>query len=87
VIWCTGYRPDFHWIRFPIFNADGSPRHRQGLIETPRGLAFLGLRYQSRMGSALLGGVGEDAEWVVGRIARRHAPLFVQQPVSQCLSS
>jgi putative flavoprotein involved in K+ transport len=73
VIWCTGYRPDFHWIRFPIFNPDGYPRHHGGLVDTPRGLAFLGLRYQSRMGSALLGGVGEDAEWVVGRIAHAAA--------------
>jgi putative flavoprotein involved in K+ transport len=65
IIWCTGYRPDFTWIRFQIFDDRGYPRHHRGVVPTPRGLAFLGLRYQSRMGSALLGGVGEDAQWVV----------------------
>jgi putative flavoprotein involved in K+ transport len=70
VIWCTGYRPDFSWIRFPIFDDRGYPRHHRGVVDTPRGLAFLGLRYQSRMGSALLGGVGEDAEWVVEEVSR-----------------
>jgi len=36
-----------------------------GLAPDAPGLAFLGMQYQYRMGSALLGGVGEDAAYVV----------------------
>jgi putative flavoprotein involved in K+ transport len=65
VIWCTGFRPDFSWIRLPICGADGYPRHRRGLVGEVPGLAFVGLRYQYRIGSSLLGGVHEDAAHVV----------------------
>ena len=68
VVWCTGFRPDFGWIELPVLGLDGDPMHRRGVADGLPGLAFLGLRYQYRMGSALLGGVGEDADHVTGRI-------------------
>jgi putative flavoprotein involved in K+ transport len=69
VIWCTGFRPDFGWIDLPVLGLDGYPRHRRGIASDAPGLAFLGMRYQSRMSSALLGGVGEDAAHVTSLIA------------------
>ena len=68
VLWCTGFRPDFGWIRLPVFGPDGYPLHRRGIVMGAPGLAFVGLRYQYRVGSSLLGGVGEDAEHVVRRL-------------------
>ena len=65
IVWCTGYEPDFSWIRLPVFGPNGYPNQRRGLVDRAPGLGFLGLRYQTRMGSALLGGVGEDASHVV----------------------
>jgi putative flavoprotein involved in K+ transport len=68
VVWCTGFRPDYSWIELPIFGLDGYPRHRRGLsIDVPN-LGFLGMRFQYRMGSALLGGVGEDARFLVRQL-------------------
>jgi putative flavoprotein involved in K+ transport len=68
VIWCTGFTPDYRWIDLPILGADGYPRHERGItVDMPR-LAFLGLRFQHRMTSALIGGVGADAEYVVNHI-------------------
>jgi putative flavoprotein involved in K+ transport len=32
VVWCTGFRPDFSWIRLPVFRADGYPDHRRGIV-------------------------------------------------------
>ena len=64
VVWCTGFRPDFSWIELPVLGLDGYPVHRRGLAADAPGLAFLGMRYQYRVGSALLGGVGEDAAYV-----------------------
>lgn len=67
VIWCTGFRPDFGWIELPAFGLDGYPLHRRGIVPSVPGLGFVGMRYQYRFGSALLGGVGEDAEYVVSQ--------------------
>jgi putative flavoprotein involved in K+ transport len=54
VIWATGYRPDYSWIKLPILDADGRLRHRRGVTDLP-GLYFLGLTWQHTRGSALLG--------------------------------
>ena len=67
VVWCTGFRPDFGWIELPAFGLDGYPLHRRGIVRSVPGLAFVGMRYQYRFGSALLGGVGEDAEHVASQ--------------------
>jgi putative flavoprotein involved in K+ transport len=73
VVWCTGFRPDFGWIQPPVLGPEGYPEHRRGVIATVPGLGFVGLRYQYRIGSSLLGGVHEDAEYVVRQLghARR----------------
>lgn len=64
VVWCTGFRPDYGWIELPVLGLDGYPVHHRGLAPGAPGIAFLGMRHQYRLGSALLGGVGEDASYV-----------------------
>jgi putative flavoprotein involved in K+ transport len=68
VIWATGYRADHSWIKLPIFDGDGRLRHRRGVTDVP-GLYFLGLTWQHTRGSALLGWVKDDAEYIAERIA------------------
>jgi putative flavoprotein involved in K+ transport len=68
VIWATGYRPDYSWIQLPIFDADSRLRHRRGVTDVP-GLYFLGLTWQHTRGSALIGWVKDDAEFIAERIA------------------
>ncbi|MEV0234174.1 NAD(P)/FAD-dependent oxidoreductase [Nonomuraea sp. NPDC050786] len=63
VIWATGYRPDYRWLRIPGALADGLPRHTGGISPVP-GLTYVGLPFQRCRGSALLGWVGEDAALV-----------------------
>ena len=67
MIWATGYRPDHAWIRLPIFTGDGRVRHRRGVTNVP-GLFFLGLSWQHTRGSALLGWVKDDAEFIARQI-------------------
>jgi putative flavoprotein involved in K+ transport len=67
VVWATGFRPDYHWLQLPIFDADGYPCHQRGLTAAP-GLAFLGLPWLSNRRSALLHGAGPDARQVVRRL-------------------
>jgi putative flavoprotein involved in K+ transport len=78
VIWATGFRPDYSWIDLPVFDDGGRVRQRRGVTEVP-GLYFLGLTWQHTRGSALLGWVKDDAEFIAARIAdglerRREAP-------------
>ena len=67
VIWATGYRPDHSWIELPVLDREGRVLHRRGVTDVP-GLYFLGLSWQHTRGSALLGWVGDDAEFIAGRI-------------------
>jgi putative flavoprotein involved in K+ transport len=67
VIWATGYRSDYSWIDLPVLDELGRPRHRRGVTEVP-GLYFLGLSWQHTRGSALIGWVGDDAEFIAGKI-------------------
>jgi putative flavoprotein involved in K+ transport len=68
VIWATGYRPDYSWIKLPICDEDGRLRHRRGVTGIP-GLSFLGLTWQHTRGSALIGWVKDDAEFIAEKIA------------------
>ena len=73
VIWSTGFRPDYGWIELPVLDERGHPRHRRGVASDAPGLFFVGLRFQHRMTSSLLGGVGADAEFVADQVALRTA--------------
>ena len=70
VVWATGFRPDYGWIRMPVLDSHGSPLHSRGVIEGAPGLYFVGLPFQTGLSSSLLGGVGKDAETIAGRMAR-----------------
>src|SRR4029077_6462180 len=83
VIWTTGYRPDYSWINIPGVARDGHLIHRRGVTDVP-GLYFLGLPWQHRRGSALLGFVQEDAAYLAGRVTRRApARQSAARPASQ----
>jgi putative flavoprotein involved in K+ transport len=69
IVWCTGFESDFSWIDVPA-GEDGIPFHRRGISDVP-GLHFAGLRFQHRLTSSLIGGVGEDAAFIAARIAAR----------------
>lgn len=71
IVWATGFRPDFSWIETPVFDVSGFPRHRRGVTDVP-GLYFVGLRFQHRLNSSLIGGVGNDAEFVADAVAARY---------------
>jgi putative flavoprotein involved in K+ transport len=83
VIWATGYRPDYAWIKLAIFDEDGRLRHRRGVTEVP-GLYFVGLTWQYTRGSALIGFIEDDAEFIAEKIAQNEqakAPAQAGTPV------
>jgi putative flavoprotein involved in K+ transport len=68
VVWATGYQPDHSWVELPVFDRDGRLRHRRGVTDVP-GLYFLGLTWQFTRGSALIGWVKDDAEFIAEQVA------------------
>jgi putative flavoprotein involved in K+ transport len=73
VIWCTGFRPDYGWVRLPIFDADGWPMQRRGVVEAAPGIYMLGLPFLFGFTSMLVLGAARDAAFVVDRVAARGA--------------
>jgi putative flavoprotein involved in K+ transport len=69
IVWATGYRPKYDWLRIPVFGPDRRPLHDRGETAVP-GLFFIGLPWQHTRGSALIGWVSRDAAHVAGRIDR-----------------
>jgi putative flavoprotein involved in K+ transport len=69
VIWCTGFTPDFSWIDLPFPSHNGIPIHDRGIVDSVPGLTFIGLLFLYSLSSALLGGVGRDAEYIADHIA------------------
>lgn len=76
IVWCTGFAPDYRWIALPIFDDRGFPRHERGVVPEVPGLFFVGLRFQHRMASSLIGGVGADAAYIAERVAQRSDALI-----------
>lgn len=70
VVWATGYRHDYAWIRFPVFDEHGYPVQERGVTDVP-GLYFLGLHWLHTLGSGLFVGVGGDAAHVVEQLTAR----------------
>lgn len=72
IIWATGFRQDFGWIKADAFNDKGAPIHQRGVSKEPD-LYFLGLPWQSRRGSTFLWGVWHDAKYIADQIAIQRA--------------
>jgi putative flavoprotein involved in K+ transport len=67
VIWATGFRAGFAYLKLPVFDASGNITHRQGITETA-GLYFLGLHWLRSRKSNILFGIAEDAEFITGHL-------------------
>ena len=70
VIWATGYKHDFNWMKIDVIDDDGKPIHHNGVAKIP-GIYFLGLPWLSMRGSSFIWGVWKDAKYVVEHIANR----------------
>ncbi len=71
VVWCSGFHPGSSWIHLPVFDEDGMPKHESGVSLGEPGLYFVGLPFIYAFSSAMIHGVGRDAERIVKVIADR----------------
>jgi len=79
VIWATGFAVDHSFVHVPVFDDAARLMHHRGVTCAP-GLYFLGLTWQYTRGSALLGWVKDDAEFIAGRIAAHAAQQPAETP-------
>jgi putative flavoprotein involved in K+ transport len=63
VVWATGHRRAYPWLRLPVLDEGGELRQRRGVTPVP-GLYVVGQRFQHRRSSSFIGGVGRDAAFV-----------------------
>ena len=82
VLWCTGYRPDYSYVRPATVGADGFPAETLGLADGVPGLFYVGLLFQRGFYSHLVGGVGRDARFIADRIAERAAARTAARPAT-----
>jgi putative flavoprotein involved in K+ transport len=67
VIWATGYRLDFDWVRVPAFDEDGYPEHEAGVA------LYEGLYFPALPGRDTFLGVVRDAAHIAASIVARTA--------------
>ena len=60
VVWATGYRRRYPWLKVPVLDARGEIRHEGGVTPAP-GLYVMGLYFLRRRKSTFIDGVGRDA--------------------------
>jgi len=70
VLWATGFRRHYPWLKVPVLDARGEIRHRGGVADTP-GLYVLGLQFLRRRNSSFIDGVGRDAIELSEHLAQR----------------
>ncbi|GIH20184.1 NAD(P)-binding domain-containing protein [Rugosimonospora africana] len=69
VVWATGFRPDYGWLKVPVVDQKGRLRHDGGVVDSP-GLYALGLPVLRRRKSTFIHGIEDDARDVVDHLAR-----------------
>ncbi len=70
IVWATGYRRSYPWLRVPVLDSTGEIVQRWGVTPVP-GLFVVGQRFQHRRDSNFIDGVRYDASHVALRIAGR----------------
>jgi len=69
VVWATGYRRAYPWLRVPVLDESGEIVHDGGFT-TQFGLYVLGMNFQRRRNSSFIDGVGADAWTIAEHIGR-----------------
>lgn len=70
VIWATGFRMNFNWVKLPAFDERGLPVEKRG-VSPVDGLYFLGLNWMNTWGSGRFFHVGRDANYLKDQILER----------------
>lgn len=70
VIWATGFRPDYSWLKVPVLDRKGWIRHDGGVADAP-GLYVMGIPFMRRRKSSFIFGAADDARDICDHLAAR----------------
>jgi putative flavoprotein involved in K+ transport len=70
VLWATGFRRRYPWLKVPVLDANGEIRHDGGVSVSP-GLYVIGHNFLRRRKSTFIDGVGDDARDLAAHIGER----------------
>ena len=70
IIWATGYKFDFSFVKLPVFDADHFPIQKNGATEYP-GLYFVGLPWMPSQKSGFLVGIADAAKKIAEAVMER----------------
>ncbi|RYY03243.1 MAG: MSMEG_0569 family flavin-dependent oxidoreductase [Gammaproteobacteria bacterium] len=73
IVWSTGFKMRFEWIKLPVFESNGHPKQKRGVTDVD-GLYFIGLNWMHTWGSGRFYQVGRDAEYL-GEIISTYAEV------------
>jgi putative flavoprotein involved in K+ transport len=73
IVWASGFRCNFDFVKLSIFDEAGEPVHRRGVTQFP-GIYFLGLRWLYKRKSAFLlrASGAEDAAYLAEQVMARN---------------
>ncbi len=80
IIWATGFRPDYPWLRVPVLDRQGRIVHDGGVTEAP-GLYVMGLPFMRRRKSSFIYGVADDARDIVAHLGATLAQSRIKSRV------
>jgi putative flavoprotein involved in K+ transport len=72
VLWATGYKQDFSWLKADVFDNQKKPFHKKG-VAAINGIYFIGLPWLSMRGSSFIWGVWEDARYLAAHITKHRS--------------
>ena len=68
MVWATGFRPDYSWLKLPVLNRRGRLRHDGGAVTDASGLYALGLPMLRTRASTYIHAAAADTEALANRL-------------------
>jgi putative flavoprotein involved in K+ transport len=81
VVWATGFRHRYPWLRVPVFDRHGDVRQYRGITPAP-GLYVIGQRFLHRRDSSFIDGARHDARAISEQIVTSDRSRLVRPSLS-----
>jgi putative flavoprotein involved in K+ transport len=83
IVWATGYRPDYSWLKTPVLDKKGQLQHDGGIVAAP-GMYALGLPFMRRRKSSFIHGAEDDVRDIGSHLAAYLSQKKVSDTIFDC---